>query len=162
MSWTKKQFIIGAYEELGLASYTFDIQPEEYETALRRLDAMMADWNVRGIRLGYPIPSTPAGSSITDLTSVPDSANEAVVANLSLKIAPTLGKQVTRELKVTAKSALNTQLMRSGVTDPIEKQLPRTMPRGAGHKTYREGSDPFMTPPLDPVDAGSDSVLDYN
>ena len=57
MSWTKRQFINAALEEIGLASYVFDIQPEELESALRRLDAMMADWNAKGIRIGYPLSS---------------------------------------------------------------------------------------------------------
>jgi hypothetical protein len=54
MGYTKRQFISAAFEEIGLASYVFDLQPEQLQSALRRLDAMMADWNAKGIRLGYP------------------------------------------------------------------------------------------------------------
>mgnify|MGYP000518919073 CR=1 FL=1 len=45
MSYTKRQFVIAAFEEIGLASYTFDITDDELSSACRRLDAMMAEWN---------------------------------------------------------------------------------------------------------------------
>jgi hypothetical protein len=74
MGYSKRQFVYAAFEEIGLASYVFDLQPEQLESARRRLDAMMADWNGKGIRLGYPIPSSPQDGSIDEQTNVPDSA----------------------------------------------------------------------------------------
>jgi hypothetical protein len=44
MGYKKRQFISAAFEEIGLASYVFDLQPEQLESALRRLDAMIADF----------------------------------------------------------------------------------------------------------------------
>src|SRR5437868_8121035 len=64
MGWTKEQLIDEAFAELRLAGYTFDIAPEEKQTALRRMDTMMATWEGRGIRVGYPLPSSPDGSDI--------------------------------------------------------------------------------------------------
>ena len=43
MGYTKRQFILAAFEEIGLAAYTFDLQPDQLESARRRLDAMIAD-----------------------------------------------------------------------------------------------------------------------
>ena len=40
MGWTKRQFVTQAFEEIGLASYVFDLTPEQLQSALRRLDAM--------------------------------------------------------------------------------------------------------------------------
>jgi hypothetical protein len=34
------------------------------DRSLRRLDAMMAEWNAKGIRLGYPLPGSPENSDI--------------------------------------------------------------------------------------------------
>lgn len=161
MSWTKRQFIAAALSEIGIASFEFDLSPEELETALRRLDSMMADWNARGIRVAYPLASYTT-SSVSQDTGVPDSANEAIIYNLALRLAPSYGKQVSREVKVAAKNGYNTLLMRAGVTDPIEKQFPETLPLGAGNKPQRYGNDNFMPIPQDPVDAGPDSVLDFN
>lgn len=56
MGWTKRQFVTQAFEEIGLASYVFDLTPEQLDSALRRLDTMIASWNALGIRLGYPLP----------------------------------------------------------------------------------------------------------
>lgn len=161
MSWTKRQFIVGALEEIGLASFAFDIQPEELQSALRRLDSMMAEWNIKGIRLGYPTVADPAYSDINSVTSVPDWANEAIITNLGIRLAPSYGKAVSRETKTVARSSYNTLLMQSGTTQPIEKQLPQTMPVGAGHKKSRHESK-YMPTPIDPVYAGTDSVLDFN
>jgi len=74
MGYSKRQFVTAAFEEIGLASYVFDLNPEQMESALRRLDAMMADWNAKGIRLGYPLPSSPQNSDLDEQTNVPDSA----------------------------------------------------------------------------------------
>ena len=56
MGYTKEQFVIGGFEEIGFASYAYDLQPEQLNTALRRLDAMLAEWYGKGIRIGYPMP----------------------------------------------------------------------------------------------------------
>mgnify|MGYP000165071707 CR=1 FL=1 len=103
MSWTKRQFVDQAFEEIGYASYTFDLEPEQLQAAMRRLDSMMATWNGRGIRVGYPLPATPGAGDLDDLTDVPDYANEAIYLNLAIRIAPTVGKAVSRETKVAAK-----------------------------------------------------------
>ena len=60
MSWTKREIVEEAYGELALAGYVFDLDPEEEQAALRKLDTMMAVWDARGVRLGYPLASSPA------------------------------------------------------------------------------------------------------
>jgi RNase H-fold protein (predicted Holliday junction resolvase) len=59
VGYSKRQFVEAAFAEIGLASYAFDLQPQDLEQVLRRLDAMMAEWNAKGIRLGYPLPGSP-------------------------------------------------------------------------------------------------------
>ena len=160
MGYSRRQFIYAAFEEIGLASYVFDLQPEQIESARRRLDAMMADWNAKGIRLGYPIPSSPQDGSIDDQTNVPDSAYEAIICNLGIRLAPSYGKQVMNETKATAKNGYDVLLQRA--TYPLEKQLPHTMPLGAGNKPWRVYDDPFVRGPVDPVTAGPDGPIEFN
>jgi RNase H-fold protein (predicted Holliday junction resolvase) len=160
MSWTKQQLINAALEEIGI-SYAFDVQPEELQSALRRLDSMMAEWNVEGIRVGYPIATIDTSSLTTD-SGVPDSATEAIITNLAIRIAPSYGKAVAREVKVTAKKAYNTLQMRALTQDPQEKQFPNTLPIGAGNKRYKNRNQNFMPTPTDPVDVGPDSILELN
>lgn len=52
MAYTKRDIVAMAFEEIGLAGYVFDLQPQQLEGALRRLDSMMATWNGKGLRLG--------------------------------------------------------------------------------------------------------------
>jgi hypothetical protein len=159
MGYSKRQFVAAAFEEIGLASYAFDLQPQQFESALRRLDAMMASWNALGIRLGYPLPSSPQFSDLDAQSEVPDSANEAIITNLTIKLAPGYGKQVMPETKATAKETYNTLLSRAAV--PMEQQLPSTMPSGAGNKPWRVYDDPFLRPPVDPVLAGQDGPIQF-
>ncbi len=159
MGYTKQQFISAAFEEIGLASYVFDLQPEQLESALRRLDAMMADWNAKGIRLGYPLPSSPQDSTLSEETLVPDSAYEAIICSLAIRLAPSFGKTVMIETKTTAKQGYDILLQRA--TFPLEKQLPATTPAGAGNKPWRVYDNPYVRPPYFPVDAGPDGPLEY-
>ena len=132
MSWTKRQFITQALEELGLAAYVYDSQPEQLESARIRLDAMMASWNGRGIRIGYPLPTNQDGSDLDDYTNVPDIANEAIYKNLAIKLAPSYGKAIGSDTRIDAKIAYDT-LLRSVIQVP-QMSLPTTMPLGSGHK----------------------------
>lgn len=159
MSWTKRQFVEQAYEEIGLAGYVFDLSPEQLQAALRRLDAMLATWNGKGIRIGYPIPSSPENSDLDDETSVPDSANEAIYTNLAIRIAPAVGKTVSQDTKAAAKAAYDVLMMRAAI--PPEMQLPRTMPSGAGNKPWRY-DDEYIRPPVDPLLAGDDSIIEFD
>ena len=160
MGYSKRQFITAALEEIGLASYVFDLQPEQIDTARRRLDAMMADWNAKGIRLGYPIPSSPQDGDLDEQTNVPDSAYEAIICSLGIRLAPSYGKQVMGETIVVAKQGYDMLLQRA--TFPLEQQLPNTMPSGAGNKPWRVYDNPFVRPPYFPVDAGPDGPIEYN
>ena len=160
MGYSKRQFIEAALAEIGLASYAFDLQPEQLEAARQRLDAMMADWNGKGIRLGYPIPVSPQDGSIDEQTNVPDSAYEAIICNLGIRLAPSYGKQVMNETKATAKQGYDTLMQRA--TAPLEQQFPNTMPSGAGNKPWRVYDNPFLRPPVNPVEAGPDGPLQFN
>lgn len=160
MSWTKRQFVAQAFEEIGLASYVFDLTPEQLQSALRRLDAMMASWNAKGIRLGYPLPSVPTDSDLDERTNVPDSANEAIYTNLGVRLAPSFGKAVSPDAKAIAKTTYDVLLARAAM--PIEQQMPGTMPSGAGNKSWRAHDNPFLSPPADPVLAGQDGPIDFN
>ena len=159
MGYTKRQFIEGAFEEIGMANYVFDLQPEQLQSALRRLDAMMMEWNAQGIRLGYPIASSPQDSDLSTETGTPDSAWEAVITNLAIRIAPGYGKPVADGTKTIAKNALNTLMQRA--TFPLEKQLPQTMPIGQGNKPWR-WDNPYVYPPYDPVAAGPDGPIEWS
>jgi hypothetical protein len=131
MSYTKGQLVDAALTEIGIADYDFDYSPEERVTGLRRLDSMMAEWNARGIMLGYPTTNSPDAPNSDDDSNIPDWSVEAVLTNLAIRLAPSYGKAVLPDSKANAKRALNTIFAR--ITSPNKMQLPE-MPKGAGYK----------------------------
>lgn len=159
MPWTRRQFITEAFSEIGIGS-DFSLSVDMLESARTRLDAMMAEWNGRGLRLGYPIGANPTDGDLDDVTNVPDSANEAVFLNLSVRIAPSFGKTLMPETKASARAALNTVSLRN--TSPPTMQLPSSMPRGAGAKPWRNNENPFMPEPIDPLLAGDDGEISFD
>lgn len=159
MSWTKRQFVEQAFEEIGYANYAYDLDPGQLQGAMRRLDAMMGTWNGKGIRLGYPLPETPESSTLDQETNVPDRANEAIYLNLALRIAPTIGKAVSPETRACAKKAYN-EVLQNAVM-PEEMQFPCTLPAGSGNKPWRNDGSVFNRT-KNSLDAGPDSSIELN
>jgi P22 tail accessory factor len=158
MSWTKLQFIQQAFEEIGLAHYVFDLTPEQLQSALRRMDSMMAGWNIGGVRVGYPLPGSPSASDLNADTGVPDYANEAIYSNLALRLAPSFGKSLSPQ--TVSNAALSYAAMVDQCVQPTpERQLGSLLPYGAGNKPWRQSGGAFYPPPDDPVDAGDDGEL---
>jgi len=156
MAYTIRQFVTAAYEEIGLASYAFDLSPEMLQSAARRLNAMLAEWNAKGIRLGATLASNPDAIDIDASSGVPDAANETIIASLAVRIAPGFGKTVSPDTKMVARNGYNTLLSRAAM--PAEMQL-GPLPAGAGHKNI---DHPFLSPPTDPLLAGGDGVIDFS
>ncbi len=160
MPYSKRQFITEALTEIGLGESVHDATPEELTSALRRMDSMMAEWNSKGIRLAYPLFDNPADSELDGSTGVPDSANNAIITNLAIQIAPSYGKIVSRDTKVAAKKGYTNVARSSGVTSPLQKQLPDTMPISAGAKSGRNSRDPFIRKEAAGVESGAEGELD--
>jgi hypothetical protein len=157
MSWTKRELVLQAFAEIGLAAYVYDLQPEQLQTALNRLDSMVATWNADGLRLGY----TMASPSTTDLdqdSGLPDAANEAVYLNLAIRLASSVGKVVSEDLTKPAREAY-TALSGKFVQVP-ERLRPSDVPAGAGNKPWRVVGDPFLPSSPDPVTTGLDGNVD--
>jgi hypothetical protein len=158
MSYTKRQLVHAALEEIGLASSEFDAQPEQLQSALRVLDDMMGSWEAKGIRIGYPLPNNPQSSSLDELSNVPNSANRAIIKNLAQEIAPSYGKQVMAGTIKIAKSSYNILLGQHAKS--ANMQLPNTAPLGAGNKPWRNSRDPFADDPNFGIEVGDDSFLE--
>jgi len=133
MSYTKGDLAHSALEEIGIAEYSFDIEPEMLESAIQKLDAMMAEWSGKGITLSFPI-SKKENSSPDDDSNIPDWAWKAVITNLAIEIAPSYGKTVAMETKVAAKQAYNTVY---GIFSVPKRSQMGSMPMGAGYKSRR-------------------------
>jgi len=143
MGYTKGDLVEAALTEIGIAGDEFDVVPEQMEKDMRRLDSMMAEWVNQGILLSYPTNSSPNTSEEGTDSNIPDIAIEAVVTNLALRLAPSYGKQVQPDTRITAKNSM-TYLV-GVIAKPLERRLPG-MPKGAGYKNTRY---PFTVHPED-------------
>ncbi len=152
MGWSKRDVVVQAFEEIGLSES--DLSAEQLQSGMRKLDAMMAFFNARGIRLGYPIPSTANGGDLADPTNLKDEANEAVYTNLAIRLGSAIGRQVSMELKAIAKQGYDSLLARAAL--PPEVQLPSGTLAGAGNKGRVVLADPTSS-----IDAGPDSKLEF-
>lgn len=145
---TKRQIVEMAYASVGLAAYTFDLQPEQLENARRVLDSMMATWNAKGIRLGWPLPSDPNSGDMDEETNLPDSALEATYMNLGIRLAPMHGKAVPPDYRASARMAYDAMLI--DVVQSVSREMPGGYPLGSGHKTFSGSAwsadpDPYIS-----------------
>ena len=140
-SWTKRQVLEQAYAEIGKASYDFDIQPEELQHGLRVLDAMLATWAQKGIRIAWA-----GGDGYGDVdasTNVPEWATEALYLNLAIRLAPSIGRAVSPDTKQSAKSAYNAVLARCVI--PGEMQVRGYAGSGSWYGNVPVADDPLTT-----------------
>ena len=159
MSWTKKELIEQAFDAIGLATYNFDLQPEQYQSALKKLDSMMASWNGRGLRLAYPLHSAPKDSVLTEDSALPDWAIEAAYLNLAIRIAPSFGKAVSPDTKKDAKDGYDIIMTRKN--RPPEYQV-TGLPRGQGQKSWRDTGRTTLSNPTVPLTDGAGDEIDFN
>ena len=159
MAYSKNWFVQKAFSELGMAGYVFDLQPEQLQECLDRLDAQMATWDGNGIRLGWSIPESEGDSRLDDQVDVPNFAREAIFKNLAIAIAPLFGKAPSADLKAKADSTMDAMLQATAW--PVPMQFPNTLPSGAGNKPWRNVASPFLGPPTDYVEAGGDGPIDF-
>lgn len=142
MSWTKRDFVLQAFNEAGLASVTFDLTPEQLQSAMRQLDSMMGEWDSDGIRIGWPLSLTPGNADLDTETFAPANAIKAIYKNLAIDIAPAFGKTLSNDTQKKARSAYTTLL--AFHSQPRVKRRPSTLPRGAGNKPWRRSLSPFF------------------
>lgn len=158
--WTKARLVADAFAELALAGHLFDIEPEEQQQALRRLEMMLATWEGQGVTLGYSFAGNP-GAIDSDVDSgLPAAAVETVVINLAKRLSSSFGKSLTAQQLADAQTGYLV-LMRQAAM-PKEMSTQGSMPRGAGQKPWRT-SRPYVTPPntspLSIGDGGDLSIL---
>jgi len=143
----KRDLIQLAYEECGQAGYEFELTPEEYESALRWLNAMLSEWlDAFGVDLGYDFPVSGKGH-IDDASGVPVGTQQIIGLRLALRIAPAIGKALSTESRkqmAESWSALRTKYQ----TTPT-MQFGRNTMRGAGNRSFWSTRSPFF-----PVDEG--------
>ena len=131
---TKRTIVNLAFEEIGLADYEFNVTPEEYRSALTRLDVLMAEWRGQGYHLNYNFPPAIGTSDLEDPAGIPDSIVNCAALYLALRIAPPIGKTMSVESRQAMANGMNA--MRAQFTIIPERVLQPGTPRGAGQKPW--------------------------
>ena len=161
MSWTKRQLVAEAFGELALASYDFDLTPDELQAALRRLDTMMASWQGLGIQVGYSMATSQDDSDLDQDSGVAMLAVEAVYMQLACKIAASKGKALPTSTTRNAKQAYDTLVLNVAKAQVQEQQLAAGTPRGQGRKPWRSINPYVSSPDTSPLRAGGDGGLEF-
>lgn len=155
---TKADLLDLMFEECGRAGYEFDRSPGEDASALRRLDAMMAEWQARGITIGYNFPTTFGQGQPTDKAGIPDAAINTVAAWAAFRIAPGMGKTISAETRKAMADGL--AFLRAETATIPEMLLPKSTARGIGWKPWAIWR-PFETDDwVDGVTLGDVTVAD--
>jgi|GEM_PF-1384111 len=129
---TKRTIVNMAYEEASLSGYEFDITPEEQVSALRRLDALMAEWRAQSINLAYNFPATFGAGGLDDPSGIPDSAVNVAAMQLAIRIFPMFGKRTSAETRYALAQGLNA--LRASTAFIPALNLPRGTPLGQGNR----------------------------
>jgi hypothetical protein len=155
--YTKRALVLAAFSEIGLAPSTFDLQADQILDAGNRLDALMADWDARGIHVGYPI-TNPDTIDLDAQSTVPQWTIRAIICNLAVELGPSYGREAQPSTKTTAKQGFITIMART--TSPPIMPVPSNMPSGAGNKPWLTTSNPFLTPASSSEIAAEDEGID--
>lgn len=128
MSITNVQVITAALTELRLVPEGESATGQQGLDGLRALNQMMAAWANLDMDLQFPPQDT-----LSDVCPIPIWAEEGVISNLAVKLAPLMQAPISPELAVKASTTHNDlavilmrQNMREADTDH--------MPRGTGYR----------------------------
>lgn len=128
---SKAQLLDLIFEELGRAGYEFDRTPGEEISALRKVDAMLAQWAAEGIVLNYNFPAIFGQGLPTDDLGIPDSAIDTVAAWAAFRVAPGMGKTISPETRKAM--ADGKAFLRAETAKIPSMRLPRNTARGSGN-----------------------------
>jgi hypothetical protein len=131
---TKRTIVNMAFEEINLAGYEFDATPEEQFSALRRLDALMAQWKASSLDVGYNFPAVMGAGDLDDPAGIPDLALNPIVTSLAMRVMPTIGKTMSAETRVALAQGM--VAIRTWCATIPDRQLQARTARGSGNKPY--------------------------
>jgi hypothetical protein len=140
---TKRLVIDMAYDEVRLAVPEFQINPNELNTVLTKLDMLMDEWAASGIYLGYNAPTTPGDGDLDDEIGIPNAALHAVALYLALRVSPAFGKSLSAETKAAMMLAMSN--LRGMTAHVPNMRLPRTTPLGQGNRWLFFNNFPFAS-----------------
>lgn len=129
MSITKGELVIRALKMLGVVDSITSPDPAEIADGLETLDAMVAEWENHGIRLGYQLTSDGVPVDPGDESGLADKHVMGVAANLAVNMAPLIGREAQPTIRSRAKLFYEGLLS----VELIQRQSDPMMPTGTGN-----------------------------
>lgn len=136
-STTKRQLVEQMYVECGLNGWEYDIQPEEKDKALQRLDMLMWEMHGRGLDLDYNFPTGIGAGNLDDELGCPDQAFFGLSVLGAQRLCPTMGKVLSRESRETLNNAM--KAVRSACRIAPTSMLRPGTPLGGGARQFGWG-----------------------
>ena len=124
---TAQTLINDALQELLVQGVEAPLEPSETQSAIRYLNRMMADFDAKGVSLGYTTVSNPS-----DPITVPDGAISAMVTNLAVRLAQQYGAPVSQTLLSVARSGFDAML--NLAVGSVPNSYGDTFPIGSGNE----------------------------
>ena len=141
---TASTVILDALKEIVAHPSEAAIDAYKAQVGIFYLNAMMLDFSVNGINLGYTVVS-----SLSDAITVDDAAIEPIVKNLAIEISPVFKSTPTsQELFQQAQDGYES-LLNIGFEGVTATIYPYTLPTGSGN--YNWGSDKFYDELGEPI-----------
>lgn len=145
MGWNKRALVEMAWKEIGVSpSLGYGITAEQVADGMNTLEAMMGTLYQSGYRLGYNSATEYNGGDPDSDSGIPHGANEAVYLSLAIRIASSIGKQLSPHTIAAHRAAMNALAMYSEM--PTVKRDPDQSPAGQGNRRTRWPNDPFLDP----------------
>lgn len=155
MKATKRYFVEGAYTELAIAGYKFDLDNGELQTALDLVDEMMAMWAGVGIDVtGWLFPAAVGDSSLEDVVNIADTSRAAIRLNLALRLLASKGKTAAPSTVALANQAYDFLILKCNNIPNM--RFNSLVPLGTGNRRWVR--DQQFYPDTIPLTANSQRV----
>lgn len=152
----KIDIVLAAYEELRISGLTSAPTPREVESAVRRLDNMMASWKNKNLCVSYIPSASYSNIDPNEDSGINDTDMFAIVANLAKNLCAMFGKIPNQQTIIDAKEGydnLFSVVVVGRESDPYQ-------PKGSGRSfgdgfTYRykfQGSEQNAPDDCDTLD----------
>lgn len=151
MSQLKVDRITAAYSKLRISGLTVIPNPSDLELALGELENMMAEFNSRGIEVGFnfeeqPDPNSDLGSPIEFWNMISTNLAVRLISDFNKEVSPVLMAQATQSLSMASNICSRNRLQ--------QVQYPARQPVGSGNRRFarwqRFYTDCKILPPNNP------------
>lgn len=153
----KSYFVENGIAELGLAGAVYDMEPEDLERISNRLDAYLAELEVKGARVpGWSYADTPDVANLATIVNVPAHLVNLVILSAAIIAAPSIGKNLSSITVAQLKMSRDSMLYANKTIPRMQRNT--NMPVGSGNQRMADGVQFYVNRPPK-LDAGPDTAF---